>query len=154
FRFDGEHIHLLAHAGLTAEELAAAQAVFPLRAVAGGTGLSRVVLHRTVVHIPDVRTDAKWQAGPVNRSFNRLAGYRTFLAVPLIRDAACLGAINVWRREVSPFSDQQINLLETFASQAVIAIENVRLFKELEARNRDLTESLDRQTSTADVLRI
>ena len=65
-----------------------------------------------------------------------------------------IGVFVMWRREVRPFADTHIELLKTFAEQAAIAIENVRLFKELEARNRDLTEALDRQTATADVLRI
>src|SRR5262249_30181090 len=85
-RFDGERIHLVAYAGVSAEELTAARAIFPLRATAGGTGLSRVVLDRMVVHIPDIRTDPEWQASATNRSLNPLAGYRTFLAIPLIRN--------------------------------------------------------------------
>src|SRR5262245_41934539 len=125
-RFGGELIHLVAHARMSAEELTAARVIFPLRASAGGTGLSRVVLHRMMVHIPDVRTDPEWQASATNRPVNPLAGYRTFLAVPLIRNAACLGAINVWRREVSPFSEQQIKLLETLADKALLAHELVR----------------------------
>ena len=147
FRFDGERIYLTAHAGLAAEELEATRRIFPLHAITGATGLSRVVLHGTVVHIADVQTDPEWQSFPVSRSLNPLTGCRTFLAVPLIRDAVCPGAIKVWRRQVSPFSEQQIALLQTFADQAVIAIENVRLFKELEARNRDLT-------ATGEILRV
>jgi signal transduction histidine kinase len=151
FRFDGERIHFVAHAGLGAEELAAARAIFPMLARAGGTGLPRVVLHRTVVHIPDVRTDPEWQASAPSRSLNPLAGYRTFLAVPLISNAACLGAINVWRREVSPFSEQQTNLLKTFADQAVIAIENARLFNELQARTAELVRSVEQLTALGEV---
>ena len=70
------------------------------------------------------------------------------------RDDVCLGAINVWRREVSPFSDNHIDLLKTFADQTVIAFENVRLFTELESRNRELTTALDQQTATAEILRV
>ena len=152
FRFDGEEIHLAAHAGLTPAELEASRRIFPLRAIAGATGISRVVLERTVVHIADVQADAEWQSFAVSRSLNPLDGYRTFLAMPLMRDATCLGAINVWRREARPFAEQQVALLETFAEQAVIAIENVRLFTELQARNADLTEALDQQTATGEVL--
>jgi two-component system NtrC family sensor kinase len=155
FRFDGELIHLTAHAGLTAEELAAARRIFPVRAMTGGIGLSRVVLDRTVVHIADIRTDAEWQAAPgPHRSLDQLTGYRTFLAVPLRHDDVSLGAINVWRREVSPFSEQQTDLLKTFVDQAIIAIENVRLFKELQTRNRELTAALEQQTATRDILRV
>src|SRR5262249_53314222 len=86
-----------------------------------------------------VQADARWRASAAGPAFSAVEGFRTCLIVPLNREGRCLGAINVWRREASPFSEQHIELLKTFADQAVIAIENVRLFKELEARNRDLT---------------
>ena len=76
------------------------------------------------------------------------------LATPLLRDEVSIGAIHIRRQEVRPFSDRQIKLLETFADQAVIAIENVRLFKELQDRNRQLTESLEQQTATGEILRV
>ena len=75
------------------------------------------------------------------------------LVAPLLRDAQAVGGIVVTRREMRPFTEQQITLLETFADQAVIAIENARLFEELEQRNRDLSEALEQQTATAEVLR-
>src|SRR5262249_12095853 len=70
------------------------------------------------------------------------------------REGRCLGAINVWRREAAPFSESQIALLQTFADQAVIAIENVRLFTELQTSNRELTRALDTQTATSHILRV
>jgi signal transduction histidine kinase len=83
-----------------------------------------------------------------------LAEVHTALATPLIREGQAIGVIQIRRLEVRPFSEKQIALLETFADQAVIAIENVRLFTELQTRNRDLTEALDRQTATAEILRV
>ena len=76
------------------------------------------------------------------------------LAVPLMRDGRPIGTITVGKAEPGPFSDSQVALLETFAEQAVIAIENVRLFNELDARNRALTEALEQQTATSDILRV
>src|SRR3989441_282453 len=81
-------------------------------------------------------------------------GIRTFLAVPLVREAVPIGLITMQRTEIRPFSDKQIELLKTFADQAVIAIENVRLFTELRASNRELTTALDTQTATSDILRV
>jgi len=100
------------------------------------------------LHIPDVRAQNDF---PMVGSAGNL---RTFMAVPLRQQGELIGVLGARRTEVRPFTPAQIKLLETFADQAVIAIENVRLFKELEARNRDLTEALDQQTATSEVLKV
>jgi GAF domain-containing protein len=118
-----------------------------------GSVAARAVIDQATVHVHDLvaEPEEEFRAG---RELAQRFGHRTMLAVPLLREGVPVGVICAFRFEVRPFPEQQIALLRTFADQAVIAIENVRLFRELEARNRDLGEALDRQTATADVLRI
>ena len=113
----------------------------------------RAVLDREVVHIADVvpLLDTEF---PDARSNQGQFGFRAVLVVPLLREGKPVGTIFLWRREAGLFSDDQVALLKTFADQAVIAIENVRLFKELDARNRELTEALDQQKASAEVLQV
>lgn len=113
------------------------------------TTTGRAALERRPVQVLDFLAEPNI----VVTEAHRIENVRTVLAVPMVRDDTLLGVFSVWRREVRPFTDEQIQLLETFASQAVIALENVRLFQELQARNRDLTEALDQQTATAEILR-
>jgi len=113
----------------------------------------RAFLDRKPVHIEDLR-DEKHADFSDGRELALRMGHRSILSVPLLREGESIGAIVLRRIEVHPFTDKQIALLQTFADQAVIAIGNVRLFDEVQARTRDLQESLQQQTATADVLKV
>jgi signal transduction histidine kinase len=116
------------------------------------SGVGWAVLAGRTVHVADMQTEI--DRFPVSVQNARRLGFRTTLNVPLIREGVAIGAISLRRAEIHLFAERQVALLETFADQAVIAIENVRLFKELESRNRDLTEALEQQTVTAEVLKV
>ena len=116
-----------------------------------GTATGRALLEGRVIHIPDVQADPQYSWSEVAQ---KLAGYRTILGVPLLREGIPIGVMALTRSEVRPFTDKQIDLVTTFADQAVIAIENVRLFEAEQARTRELSSSLKQQTATADVLRV
>src|SRR5262245_29347396 len=131
FRVDGEELRLVAHEGPIP---AHAPGQFPL---VRGTPTGRVVLDRQAVHVADLQGEV--DEFPEGSAFARKLGFRTILGVPLLRRGEAIGAITDRRTDKRPFTDRQAELLQTFADPAVIAIENVRLFKELEARNRDLT---------------
>jgi len=109
----------------------------------------RAALDRRPVQVLDVRAEPG-----VIAPAHCIEGVRSMLAVPMCRDDTLLGVFSIWRRETRAFSDVQIKLLETFASEAVIAIENVRLLQELQARNHDLADALGQQTATSEILRV
>ena len=117
-----------------------------------GTVGGRTVIERRLIHTRDLQAEV--DEYPEGSAIALERGHRTNLSVPLLREGVAIGNIQVRRQEVRPFSDEQINLLKTFADQAVIAIENARLFDEVQARTRDLSESLQQQTATADVLKV
>ena len=145
---EGDQLTLPAAHGLNAADLANFLRAFPIR-LGRDTVSGRAILEGRVVHLRDQAAEPEYARKPGQR-----VGTRSIAAVPMLRQGSPIGAITVWRPEVRPFTDAQIELLKTFADQAVIAVENVRLFTELQARNRDLTEALGRQTATSEILRV
>src|SRR5260370_5264709 len=118
----------------------------------------RAILERAVVHVPDVSQD---RDRLLARNLAEVVGFRSVLSVPMLREDSPIGAITVWHSAVGPFSGKHVALLKTFADQAVIAVENVRLFTELQENNLALTEAhahvteaLEQQTATAEILRV
>jgi len=120
----------------------------------------RAIFDRDVVHIHDVLAESDEEFGDA-KSIRAETGWRTGLAVPMLRESRAIGSLSLVRMEIRPFTDREIALLQTFADQAVIAIENARLFLELEHRNaelqesnRQVTDALEQHTATAEVLRV
>jgi GAF domain-containing protein len=158
YRVEADLIHLVAHHNFSPEALEHLQRRFPIP-VSRGEGLAaRVIREGIVVHLRDAQTDP--EVPETTRRITQALGARSVLYVPMLRDRVGIGVIVVSRSEVKPFSDKEIALIRTFADQAVIAIENVRLFTELQEKNRALTEAhgrvteaLEQQTATSEILR-
>jgi GAF domain-containing protein len=145
FLRQGESLRHRAHHGPIPQDLADLP-------IGRGFVNGRAFVDRAPVHVHDLQVSAH-EFPDGSKAALRL-GHRTVLAVPLLREDEAIGTLQIRRTEVKPFTDKQIELVRTFADQAVIAIENVRLFDEVQARTRDLSESLEQQTATADVLKV
>ena len=140
FRFDGEHLHLTAEVGTPPEYVQFHRRRGPFKPIAGSQG-DRVLRSKQVIHTADYAAEVPSSPAAT------LGGARSTVTVPMLKEEEVIGTFHIYRQEVRPFTDKQIALLQNFAAQAVIAIENTRLLTELR-------ESLDRQTATADILRV
>jgi two-component system NtrC family sensor kinase len=138
-RYDGELLHLVAHHNVNPEAVDRLKRQFPL-APDHHLPIGRAVLDGAVVHVPDLQA-----AVEISESVARQFGARSQVVIPLLHQGRAVGAIGIPRPQLGPFSDRQIELLKTFADQAVIAIENVRLFNETK-------EALEQQTATSEIL--
>ena len=147
WRYDGKLLRMVAAFNSPPEfkEWCAQHPILPGR----HTAAARAALDRRTVHITDVRADPEYSYGAKD-----VEPVRTVLGVPILKGDDLLGVIVIYRFEVRPFTDKQIALVETFADQSAIAIENVRLFEEVQQRTEALAESLQQQTATADVLKV
>ncbi|MGE3701850.1 MAG: GAF domain-containing protein, partial [Hyphomicrobiaceae bacterium] len=146
--YDGARLHYAASHNFTPEVLERIRATYPKRpdrSIAAG----RAILDRSVSHIPDMLADSAYA-----HELAMAGNWRASAAVPMLRDGEPVGAISIGKAEAAPFTPRQIQLLCTFADQAVIAIENARLFEEVQSRTRELQESLEYQTATSDVLAV
>ena len=146
YRFDGELIHIAAAHSLRPEAVEVVRQSYPMPPSRGGA-TTRAVLNRTVVYVPDIREDPEYTL----EALAKAAAYLSVLAVPMLLDGKPIGVLTVTGAEAAAFSQRQIELLQTFADQAVIAVQNVRLFTELEARTADLTRSVDQLTALGEV---
>jgi signal transduction histidine kinase len=148
FQIDGPLMRLVARHGPVKSTLEAGETRTLTRASVSG----RVALERRTIRIDDVRVDLETEYPDIAPAIRR-QGIAATVGVPLLREGVAIGAITAFRTEARPFTDQQVKLLETFADQAVIAIENVRLFQELQARTHDLSQSLEETGALSEVIR-
>src|SRR5262245_6692254 len=146
YRFDGQLLHFVAHQGLTADVLEINRRAYPAppsrRSVA-----ARAILERSVVQIPDVNADPDYALG----TMAAVGGYRSAVGVPILRDGRSIGSIAITRAQAGLLPERQIELLKTFADQAAIAIENTRLFDDVQARTRELAQSVEELQALGEV---
>jgi len=148
WRVDGDVFRLASHFGQIPTRVGPGQS----HALTRDMPASRAIVDRETIHIHDLA--AAESDFPLAKTAGIAQGVRTTLVAPLLREGKAIGSLHIRRRKVRPFSERHIKLLESFADQAVMAIENGRLLQELQDRSRDLTEALEQQTATGDVLRV
>ncbi len=148
YLYDGDRMSIGATSNFNIEAISRIQEIQQLKQPERAHLAGRAILERAIVHVPDVLADPEY-----SRELALAGRWRAVLSVPLLRDGIPVGALSVGKAEPKPFSDRQVQLLQTFADQAVIAIENSRLLNELRQRTEELTVSLEQQTATAEVLR-
>ena len=148
YLYENDHLRVAATKNFTVEATNQINERQELRQINRSYVGGRAVLDRAIAHVPDVLEDPEY-----SREFALAGGWRAVLAVPLLHEGNSVGAITVGKAEPKAFSERQIQLLQTFADQAVIAIENVRLFDAEQQRTRELSESLEQQTATSEVLK-
>jgi signal transduction histidine kinase len=147
FRLDRDLVHLAAHHNFSETQFALLQAKYPMAPNRGHIS-GRAILTGTAVQVPDIVADEEYRSAEAKE-----AGFRSLLGVPMLRGGRPIGAIVIYRTEPGQFVDKHIELLKTFADQAVIAVENVRLFTELDQRTRDLGQSLEEVGALSEVSR-
>src|SRR5437868_2272663 len=143
-QFDDGLLHLIAINNMSPDETAAFRSLFP-RPPTRGFAMGRALLDAGTVHFADVLAEPGYDPRTLE-GLQSVARYRSFLGVPIFCEGRPIGVIGCGRREVKPFTATQIELVKTFADQAAIAVENVRLLNALETRNRDVNEALEQQT--------